>query len=260
MLLFQAKEKGAALSIGDLLTVGEFGLRFARSRACPEFERVELGGILPQVFATHKNISALENEFGDDERRFFSNLASDLANGWCGELRLRAWIRNKASRPLRIIGINPMKKVIEPSFASAVVIQSQGSIIGDAIRFECNLDSDYPSMRRFKLEGIRRVYTSAAYYFDEGMIEVEPDHTACISILFWAGNKSYEISPQIIIDLGGAVEAVSVPMKRRGIVCSPSLIPDSEKYTRTFSPVRPFVAPNLELFNSCMRSMMPKRE
>ena len=175
-----------------------------------------------------------------------------MDKAWVHELRLRIWIRNTASKVLRITGIAPNKQVLDCKFKSAVAFQPQGAIRGDVVRFECNLDKDSPSMRRFNLDGTRRIYTSSEYYFDEGLPEVEPDHTECISILFKAENRMYEIFPEIVMELNGRSFSCEVPTNQRGIVCPFSLIPDDAKFVRTYNLEPPFFEINARQFDSIL--------
>lgn len=241
------------ISIGDLITLASKGRYLIKKTALPTFELAEYGGISPEAVAFP--VSAEDMMRGDAISDFdtLMRLKESAYSAWCHELKLRMRLRNTSSQLLDIVGIAPNKRVLDYEYNSAIMFPPQGSIAGDVVRFECDLDKDVPSMRRFNLEGIRREYTSGKYYFEEGMLEIEPKHVVCISILFHGENSVYEVSPEIIVKLNGNREAISVPTRRRGIVCPSSSIPDEGKMVRTFSGKPPFFENDPERFGTYLR-------
>lgn len=240
-------------SIGDLITLVSKSRDMAKANDLPLFERVEYGGILPEAIALTMDAEDLERDNASSDFGAMVDLRESANSAWCHELRLRVWIRNASSRLLDIVGIAPNKKVLDRSYGSAIMFPPQGAAGGDVIRFECNLDKDAPSMRRFDLEGIKRKYTSTEYYFDEGVLEVEPSHVVCISILFHAENNVYEVTPEFIVKLNGNVESIPVPTDRKGIVCPCTSIPDRGKMVRTYSGKPPFFENAPERFDNYLR-------
>lgn len=151
------------------------------------------------------------------------------------------------------MGIAPNKRVLNCKYRSAIMFPPQDSIGGDVVRFKCNLDKNAPSMRHFNLKGIQRHYTSCEYYFDEGMLEVEPDNAVCIFILFSSENNVYEMFPEIIAKLNGNTEAIPVPARRRGIVCPSGVIPNRVRMMRTFRDKPPLFENDLARFNDYLQ-------
>ena len=241
------------LSIGDLMAIGSKGLDLVKTTNLPVFERAEYGGVLPEAVALPMGIEDLTDDDAASDFEALVRLKDSPENAWCHELRLRMWIRNTSSRLLSIVGIAPNKRVLDLEYGSAIMFPPQGSIGGDVVRFECDLDKDAPSMRRFNLEGIQRTYTSGEYYFEEGMLEIDPGHAICVSALFIAKDKVYEVAPEIIVKLSGSIEAVPVPTCRRGIVCPSGLIPDEAKMVRTFSGRPPFFENDPVRFQAYLR-------
>ena len=240
------------ISINDIFGLGKELHNLANRRVWPEFRNVQLGGILPEAIATVESISETLNGGMACGDSLYEHLHRDELNGWCGELRLRAWLVNKAQEPLRIVGILPNKQKLEVSYRSAVVFPPQGFVAGDAVRFVCGLDNNGPSMKSYKIENGKRSYTSSEYYFDEGILEVMPSASLCLSVVFGAYSAVYEVTPELVVDWGGKLESISIPLERRAIVCPISFIPNKEKYVRTFSGEPPYIAVNPGLFDRYM--------
>ncbi|MGI6535996.1 MAG: hypothetical protein ACOX12_06215 [Eggerthellaceae bacterium] len=219
----------------------------------PKFERVEYGGIFPEAIALPMNAEKLMKNDAASDFGALIDLKESPTTAWCHELRLRMWVRNSSTRLLDIVGIAPNKRIVESSYGTAIMFPPQGGVGGDVVRFECNLDKDAPSMRRFDLCGYKKRYASSEYYFDEGVLEVEPHHVVCISILFYATDRVYGISPEIIVNINGQPESIPVPADRVGIVCPAGMIPDTGKMVRTFDGKPPFFMNAPELFDEYLR-------
>lgn len=239
-------------SLGDLLAICDKGKPALKAKTMPTFKQVAVGGILPETIPVVDSLTERARQGEVFDEAFLWSLYSSTPKARCHEICLRVWLVNEASGLLRVVGINPHKQILDVQYRSAVLFPPQGVATGDVVRFECNLDTDLPSMRRFKLDGTRRVYTSSEYYFDEGVLEVEPNRMLCLSILFQAHKAVYEVHPELVFELDGETRALPIPLEDRAIVCPSEFIPEDERYVRSFDSNPPSIVLAAGRFDRCM--------
>lgn len=207
----------------------------------PQFLAVELGGIPPEVIATSTPAENLLTGQIDIDNSISNYLEADARNGWVGECRVRFLLLNKTSQPLRVVGINPNKMSCELRPVSAVLFPSQGAPVGDAVRFECDLDKDQPSMKRFDLVDHARRYRSEEYYFDEGFIEIGPGSQMFFSLIFKAKEFAYCIHPSIVYRIKGTVDTLTIPLEREVYIFPVKNFDQKELFRRSFSVDPPYI-------------------
>ena len=238
-------------SVSDLLSALEKASVLARRNTPPYVRRCEVGGILPEAIALDIDAKDYQVRPDESESLFADYYSACTTHARCREMRIRLWLENKSSSVMRVVGIQPNKRVVDYSFQSAVAFPPQGAISGEAERFECLLDRDAPTMKKFSLRGTERIYTSTDYYFDEGVLEFSPGHMLCLSIIFVADQRTYQIEPELILEINGNTRALPFPLEQECIICPISVIPEEMMYVRTFSRTPPFISPNPELFKRC---------
>lgn len=233
---------------GILATVFSKIESFIKANKNLVIRNVEIGDMPPEFIAIRGDIADCHMQADGAESLTSDYFLIDEMAAWCHKLRLRLWLENRSSVPIHVIGFNTNKNIIDTEYGSAIVFPQQGSITGEAIRFECLLDSDSPSLKLFEIEGQKKVYKSSNYYIDESIIGVFPGQIQCICILFYANQNVYEIKPSLVIEQNGRIAEIEIPLDRRALVCPASMIPPEKQYMRTFSREVPFVESNPELF------------
>lgn len=218
----------------------------------PQFTDVILGGIPPEIIATTMSAEKLLTGDISVDNSIDHYINADSKNGWVSECRIRFLLTNKRSLPLRILGINPGKTRCDIRPASSVLFPAQGALMGEAIRFECDLDKNQPSMRRFDLVDFSKRYRSGEYYFDEGFIEIEPERTNFFSIIFTAKAHAYRIQPYIVYQTGKNVETLTIPLDREVYIYPAKDINSTELFRKSFSLEPPYIVRDQFVYQSVL--------
>ena len=231
------------MSIGKGLL--KLALSWTRGAVQPRLKDVRLGGLLPECVGTIAPAQSLltGDPFLDVNPGHY--LDANPKNGWIGEMTLRFRLANESNKAISVVGISPGEVPVEERAASSILFLPQGSICGDAVRFECDLDQDCPSMRRFELNGSLKEYRSSEYYFDEGAVVVRPDEEVFFRIDFLAKCRSYQIKPYLryIIGRGDRSHILGVPLPREARLYKEDDVALDERFVRSYEKNPPYIIP-----------------
>ena len=225
--------------------IAKLALSWARGAISPRVKDVVLGGLPPECVGTLAPARSLltDDPFSDTDPGHY--LGGNPKNGWVGKLTLRFRLVNESNKAVSVVGIDPGKTSIKERPASSIMFPPQGSISGDAVRFECNLDRDCPSMKRFELSGSLKEYRSSEYYFDEGAVVVRPGEEAFFRIDFLAKRNSYLLKPYLRYRTGRGerFHILEIPLPREGRVYQEDAVMPIERFVRSYERNPPYIVP-----------------